>query len=167
MLAPTPRMGKIRFGTEIFPGPVSAFNRLFFHHGLEVRGRPFELDFKRYHQLEFEKRLIWIVARWTKSSIPLGYSCHFWYRDLHFNERVGSDDLWFVDHRVRALGIGFTLKLIGHDELRKHGVVKTSDNIRATFRHNKLMNDLGFEKWGNRWQTRLENRSTMLTYTKV
>ena len=77
MLAPALNTGKIRYGTEIFPGPVSAFNRLFIHHGLEVRGRPFELDFKRYHQLEFEKRLIWIVARWAKSNIPIGYSCHF------------------------------------------------------------------------------------------
>ena len=156
MLAPTPHAGKIRYGTEIFPGPVSAFNRLFFHHGLEVRGRPLELDFKRYHQLEFEHRLIWVVARWTKSHIPIGYSCHFWYRDLHFNERVGADDLWFVDRRVRSLGIGMTLKMIGHDELGRRGAVKTSDNIRSTFRHNTLMNDLGFERWGTRWLRRLE-----------
>lgn len=147
---------RIRYAREIFPGAKSEFDRLFFKHGLEVRGRPFELDFKRYHQLEFEKRLIWIVARWAKSNAPIGYSCHYWYRDLHYNERVGADDLWFVDRRVRALGIGFTLKLIGHDELWKCGVVETGDNIRATFRHNKLMDDLGFEKWGTRWKRRRE-----------
>jgi len=151
MLAPNQHAGKIRYGTEIFPGPVSAFNRLFFHHGLEVRGIPFELDFKRYHQIEFEKRLIWVVARWIKSNAPIGYSCHYWYRDLNFNERVAADGLWFVDHRVRSLGIGFTLKLIGHDELRKHGVVKTSDTVRNTFRHIKLMRDLGFEVAGYKW----------------
>ena len=156
MLAPTPHAGKIRYGTEIFPGPVSTLNRLFFHHGLEVRGIPFELDFKRYHQLEFERRLVWIVARWVKSTIPIGYSCHFWYRDLHFNERVGADDLWFVDRRVRSLGIGALLKRMGHDELRRRGAIKTSDNIRGVFDHPNLMNDLGFNYWGARWLKKLE-----------
>src|SRR6266436_5337784 len=156
MLAPNAQVGKIRYGTESFPGPVSAFNRLFLHHGLEVRGRPFELDFKRYQQLELEKRLIWIVARWKKSNVPIGYSCHFWYRDLHYDDRVGADDLWFVDRRVRSLGIGMTLKLIGHDELRRHGAIKTSDNIRRAFAHPNLMNDLGFGWWGIRWVKRLE-----------
>jgi hypothetical protein len=152
MLQSGPKTEKIRFAREVFPGVISSFNRLFFQHGLEVRGRPFELDFKRYHQLEFEKRLIWIVARWAKSNAPLGYSCHYWYRDLHYNERVGADDLWFVDRRVRGMGIGADLKWIGHDELCKAGAIKTSDNIRGTFHHGTLMRDLGFEPWGIRWQ---------------
>jgi len=156
MLQRVPDLEFVRYQMEIFPQPKSDFTPLFDLHGREVRGKPFDLDFRRYHQLEFEKRLVWIVARSIEPNQPIGYSCHYWYRDLHYNERVGADDLWFVDRRGRGLGIGERLKLIGHDELRKCGVVETGDNIRSAFDHPNLMNDLGFNHWGTRWKKRLE-----------
>src|ERR1700719_4030609 len=149
-------MQGITYAKEVFPqlGSGSAggtdFGQLFEAHGIEVRGKPFDLDFRRYQAIEYEGRLVWIVARFT--GIPIGYACSFWYRDLHFNERVAADDLWFVRKDYRRSGVGKTLKEMCHEELKKQGVVHVYDTIRSDYDHRKLMQDLEFERWGNRWK---------------
>jgi len=135
----------VRYQKEIFPGPKSEFARLFDLHGREVRGKPFNIDFKRYHQIEFEKRLVWIVARSIETSEPIGYACSSWCRDLNFDERVAYDGLWFVQREFRRSGIGKTIKAMCHTELANVGVVRIYDNIRMTYSHQVLMRDLGFE----------------------
>jgi hypothetical protein len=145
----------IRYQKEIFPGPKSEFTRLFDLHSMEVRGKTFDLDFRRYHQLEFERRLVWIVARSVETHEPIGYSCSFWYRDLHFDERVAADDLWFVQKEFRRSGVGKTVKVKCHEELAKLGVVRIYDSIRMSFRHQILMRDLGMEPTGVRWMKEL------------
>jgi GNAT superfamily N-acetyltransferase len=146
----------IKIGREIFPPPVSDFAPLFEAHGIEVRGQPFQLDFKRYNQLEFEGRLVWVVARhrdmipW-RDRIPVGYSCHYWYRDLHFDERCATDDLWYVSKEYRGRGIGRRLKEMGHEILEKAGVTRIGDNIRDGAVSADQMAELGFEPWGTRW----------------
>lgn len=151
MLQAVPDLEFVRYEKSIFPGPGSEFNRLFDLHGLEVQGKPFDLDFRRYHQIEFEKRLVWIVARSIETNAPLGYACSYWYRDLHFDERVAADDLWFVLKAERGRGIGKALKVMCHQELEKAGVVRIYDSIRATGIRQTLMDSLDFEPWGIRW----------------
>ena len=152
-------MQGVTYAKETFPqlgsaeGTGTEFAELFKVHGLEVRGKPFDLDFRRYHIIEFEGRLVWIVAR--ENSVPIGYACSFWYRDLHFDERVAADDLWFVDPAFRGNGVGKKVKLMCHAELKKQGVVKIYDTIRESYNHPCLMSDLGFEVWGHRWQKTL------------
>src|SRR5712671_2729861 len=113
-----PDLEFVTYGKELFPLPKSEFKTLFHDHGMEVRGKPFDLDFKRYQIIELEKRLVWIVAR-SKTTQPIGYACSFWYRDLHFDERVATDDLWFVRKDFRDRGVGEKLKIMCHDELKK------------------------------------------------
>jgi GNAT superfamily N-acetyltransferase len=155
MLQAVPDLELVRYAKEIFPQPKSAFSDLFRQHGMQVRGKPFELDFKRYHAIEFEGRLVWIVVRSTVLGRPLGYACSFWYRDLHFDERVAADDLWFVQPEFRCRGIGRVLKTMCHAELKKHGVSRIYETVRAAYNHPMLMQDLGFERWGTRWQKKL------------
>src|ERR1700719_3181804 len=149
-------MQGITYAKEVFPqlgsGPAggTGFAELFQAHGIEVRGKPFDLDFRRYQAIEYEGRLVWIVARFT--GIPIGYACSFWYRDLHFYERVEAGDLWFVRKDYRRSGVGKTLKEMCHEELKKQGVVHVYDTIRSDYDHRKLMQDLEFERWGNRWK---------------
>jgi hypothetical protein len=150
MLQAVPDLEFVTYRKEIFPLPKTNFDPLFHDHGMEVRGKPFDLDFRRYQIIEFEKRLVWIVAR-SKTNHPIGYACSFWYRDLHFNERVAADDLWFVYKDFRGKGVGGSLKERCHSELKKQGVVKIYDTIRAAYNHPGLMSDLGFELWGYRW----------------
>jgi L-amino acid N-acyltransferase YncA len=148
-------MQGVTYAKETFPqlgsaeGTGTEFAELFKVHGLEVRGKPFDLDFRRYHIIEFEGRLVWIVAR--ENSVPIGYACSFWYRDLHFNERVAVDDLWFVCKDYRCKGVGKTVKLMCHDELKKQGVLRVYDTIRSDHNNPTLMQELGFEVWGRRW----------------
>lgn len=129
------------------------FNELFDAHGMEVRGKPFKLDYRRYVELEREGRLIFIVAR--RFSVLIGYSCGHWYRDMNFNERVGHDGLWFVHPEFRGQGIGQRLKLAMHAQLAKAGAVVVYDHIRNAYNHPKLMADIGYEIWGSRWAKRL------------
>jgi hypothetical protein len=146
----------VTYEQEAFPGPVSKFNRLFDLHGIEVRGKPFNLDYPRYKQIEREGRLVWIVARSIETQVPVGYACAHWYRDLNFDERVAADGLWYVNKSCRRLGIGKTVKTICHEELKKQGVVRVYDTIRAVgFRHATLMRDLGFEPAAIRWTKEL------------
>ena len=155
MLQAVPDLEFVTYEQEAFPGPVSKFNRLFDLHGIEVRGKPFDLDFRRYRQIQMERRLVWIVARAIETQEPIGYACSFWYRDLHFDERVAADDLWFVDPSFRFTGVGKTVKVMCHAELKKAGVVWIGDDIRAAYDHPNLMKDLGFERWGTRWKKTL------------
>src|SRR5258707_1706497 len=129
MLESAPDLDFVSYRKEIFPLPKSDFDSLFNDHGMEVRGQPFDLDFRRYQIIEFENRLVWIVAR-DKLDHPIGYACSFWYRDLHFIERVAADDLWFVRKDYRGAGVGKTVKLMCHDELKKQGVVRVYDAVR-------------------------------------
>ncbi|HEX8838785.1 MAG TPA: GNAT family N-acetyltransferase [Candidatus Acidoferrum sp.] len=143
-----------RISQEVFPPPVgkSTFSQLFNLHGIEVQGRPFKINYARYTRLEFEGRLVWIVARDINSELPIGYSCSFWYYDLHYyDEKVASDDIWFVDKEWRNRGIGTWLKHAAHTELKRHGVKRVSDVIRGVFDHPNLMRDLGFVNSGVKW----------------
>lgn len=146
-----------RINQELFPPPLKHgdFEPLFNTHGIEVRGRPFELDYKRYYQIEFEGRLVWVVARDLATEQPVGYSCHFWYRDLHFDERVAVDDLWFVLPEFRCKGIGLRLKNTGHELLEKQSVIRVTDTIRDSYNHPGLMDGVGFRPWGTRWMKEL------------
>jgi len=142
---------KISFHRETFPPPASDFEQLFEAHGMEVRSRPFKLDFNRYADLDRAGRLVWMVARHSDAPMrPVGYSCHFWYRDLHFDERCAADDLWYVLPDFRRRGIGRQLKEMGHAVLHKAGVTRIGDNIRMGV-GSQLLHKLGFEPWGIRW----------------
>jgi len=158
MLQAASDLEPVTYRKEEFPRVVNrdSFGPLFRDHGIEVRGKPFELDYKRYYQIEAEGRLVWIVASTVGHGphlTPIGYACSFWYRDLHFNERVAADDLWFVRKDYRGSGVGKTVKLMCHAELKKQGVVTIYDTIRAVgFRHGTLMKELDFEPYGIRWK---------------
>ncbi len=144
---------------EKFPAPAERewFRPLWDAHGTEIRSKPFALDFSRYEQIEREGRLIWIVSRETNvlDLPPIGYSCHWWYRSMHWDERVGVDDLWFVLPGYRGNGTGVLMKQLGLDLLREAGAVETSDAIRADAPVGHLMADLGYERWGTRWKKKL------------
>lgn len=154
----------IRIQDEAFPPPLrqGEFTALFKIHAMEVAGRPFELDYNRYFHLETNGRLVFIVARddgASPSAPAVGYSCHFWYRDLHFNERLVGDDLWFVLPNYRRRGIGTALKLVGHDMMRRRGCVRARDVIRNGFDHPNLMSKIGYAPRGTQW-TRELSRDT-------
>src|SRR5260370_6048057 len=119
---------------EKFPLPAEreVFVPLWDAHGDEVRNKPFDLDFDRYEQIEREGWLIWVVARPGIGEEPVGYSCHWSFKSMHWRERVGHDDLWFVQHGWRGRGIGRRLKEIGLEALRAAGVVRTEDLIRVS-----------------------------------
>jgi GNAT superfamily N-acetyltransferase len=139
---------------EVFPPPLpyARFAALFRSHGIEVRGKPFELDYRRYFQLESDGRLIFIVGRDKNlESQPIGYSCHFWYRDLHFNERICCDDLWFVMPEYRGRGIGRALKVKGHSMMAAMGAIEAKDTIRGAFAHTNLMDAIGFKVKALQW----------------
>ena len=161
---PSGSVDPIKIGRGLFPPPVSEFGPLFDAHGMEVRGKKFCLDFKRYHQLEFDGRLVWVVARAdvpygersTRLHVPVGYACSWWYRDMHFDERCAADDLWYVCPEYRGRGIGRRLKEETHEILEKSGVVRIGENIRYRADAlggvpSALMDELGFEPWGTRW----------------
>ena len=149
---------ELTYRKEDFPRVVNRdnFGPLFRDHGMEVRGKPFDLDYRRYYSIEAEGRLVWIVASAVGSRLtPIGYACSFWYRDLHFDERIAADDLWYVAPAFRGKGVGKKVKLMCHAELKKQGVLTVGDNIRGAYDHPNLMKDLGFERWGTRWKKTL------------
>jgi hypothetical protein len=144
---------------EKFPSPAEreAFKPLWGAHGTEIRDKPFKLDFDRYEQIEREGRLIWIVSRETNllDLPPIGYSCHWWYRSLHWGERVGVDDLWFVLPGYRGNGTGSLMKQMGLDLLREAGAVETSDTVRFAADVDYPLGNLGYEPWGTRFKKAL------------
>jgi GNAT superfamily N-acetyltransferase len=119
-------------------------------HGIEVRGKPLQLDFSRYEQIERDGRLICVVAR-DDDGVPHGYSWHYWYKSLHFSERVGHDDLWYVTPEHRNKGVGMELRRKGLDWLKRAGAVETSDMIREHGVWPGTMTALGYERRGNWW----------------
>jgi len=143
----------VTYARERFPGvtEMAQFAKLFIEHGIEVRGQPFELFLPRYHSVELENRLVWFVARSIQTEQPVGYSCAYWYRDLHFAEVVAADDIWYVDKEFRRKGIGRALRAMCHDVLQQAGVIRVYDALRAEYNHPTLMLDLGYKLWGARW----------------
>lgn len=148
-------LSSVSIRREKFPLPKDAapldrphFAEMFRDHGMEVRRRPMILFFSRYAALQQERRLVWIVARFA--GVPIGYSCHFTFQDLHFAEKVAADDIWYVKPEFRERGIGKAVKLMGHVELKKMGAVRTYDLIRYDSPHH-VMTSSGFKEWGTRW----------------
>lgn len=152
-------MTQISYAREKFPslfGPDGQkWNDLFDAHGMEVRGRKFKLFWSRYYEIERQSRLIWIVARNHETGEPVGYSCHWWYVDMHFSDVIGADDLWYVIPAMRKLGIGRNVKLIGLHCLKKAGAVRTYDLIRDDGPW-RTLKALGYEVWGTRWVSDLQ-----------
>jgi hypothetical protein len=146
----------MKIGRENFPTTAErpAFEPLWRAHGIEVRGKPFELDFARYEQIERDGRLICVVAR-ADDGVPAGYSWHWWYKCLHFGNRVGHDDLWYVKPLYRGQSIGFMTRHLGLDLLREAGAVETTDFIREGGVSLKIMHDLEYERRGNWWTRKL------------
>jgi len=119
--------------------------------GIEIRGRPLELNYERYKAIYKDGRLIFIAARDAATGEPIGYSSHYLYDDLHWNERVGCDDLWYVAKTWRRQGIGTALKLAGHEIMLARGAKRIYDTVRHEANVNGMMQELGFEPWGVRW----------------
>ena len=147
----------VSYGRENFPsqyGPQGAtWIELFNMHGQEVRGRDMRIFWTRYYAIERERRLIWIVAREEATKTPIGYSCHWWYVDMHFGDIVGADDLWFVIPAARKLGIGRRLKEIGLACLREAGATVTYDIIRAGAGGGvyEALEAMDYKLWGHRF----------------
>lgn len=143
---------------EKFPNPAERelFKPLWDAHGVEVSGVPFRLKYDRYEQIDREGRLIWIVSRETVGGPVIGYSCHWWYLDMHWEDRiVGVDDLWYVVPHWRNAGVGGHMKKLGLDLLRSVGAIETSDAIRFSGTNAGLMTGMGYVPWGLRWKKRL------------
>lgn len=141
----------VTYRLEDFPDSVeSEFKSLFDAHGMEARGRKFELNFNRYAVLQAEDRLVWAVAR-NERSEPVGYSGHYWFYDMHFGDKVAADDLWYVEPNYRRLGIGFAVRRLGLSALRVKGVTRTYDLLRAEMPAQDFMATLGYSFWGIRW----------------
>ena len=149
------RSFSISYNREKFPleyGPDSGlWKELFKAHGQEARGRDMKLNWSRYYQIEHEGRLIWIVARDENTLLPIGYSCHWSYVDMHFSDHVGADDLWYVIPAARGLGVGTRLKTTGLDALRAAGAIRTYDMIRAGSSAYNALDSLGYKMWGHRF----------------
>lgn len=143
----------VKISKESFPAPTDLFwyqwPPLWAAHGIEVRGRPLNIEPHRYRQIEIDGRLVWIVAR-DDAGDPIGYSCHWVYRDMAFGDTVGSDGIWYVKPEWRAKGIGVHLKKIGLQEVWDKGAVASYDLIR---RHgpDTVLLKLGYQVWGTRW----------------
>lgn len=140
---------------ELFPPPNSDFEPLWDLHGVEVRGKPFKLDTRRYVELEKVGRLSFIVAREPHFDMPIGYSCGHVYRDMNFDEVVAHDGLWFVQPDWRGRGIGRVLKEKNLAVLKSLGATRVYELVRNAYNHPKLMADLGYEIWGTRWTKNL------------
>jgi len=143
-------------GREKFPSLEERvkFQPLWDDHGIEVRGTPLKLDFSRYEKIEMEGRMICIIAR--DRGVPIGYSWHYSYQSLHFDERIGHDDLWYVNPAYRGDGIGQRLRMMGVAALKDAGAVTTSDFIRRAGTHPTLMTQLGYEVHGTWWRKTLK-----------
>jgi GNAT superfamily N-acetyltransferase len=139
------------------PGGVEEFKPLWDAHGVEIRGKPFVLNLDRYREIEGQGRLVWIVARETNlpDLPPVGYSCHWHYHSMHWDERVGVDDLWFVLPGWRGNGIGSRMKQMGLDLLREAGAVETSDTVRFAANVDYPLGNLGYKPWGTRFKKAL------------
>lgn len=147
----------VSYAREKFPseyGPQGQlWKELFNAHGQEVRGRNMKIFWSRYYAIERDNRLIWIVARDEQTGVPVGYSCHWWYVDMHFGDVVGADDLWYVIPGARHLGIGRRVKEIGLSWLKHAGAERTYDIIRAGAPNEvyRCLDRLGYQLSGHRF----------------
>lgn len=133
---------------EQFP-TGSEFEPLWEKHGIEVVGKPMDLNIAEYQRIEDQNRLIWIVAR--VDGHPVGYSGHVIYYDRHFkSDKIAADDIWYVKPEFRKKGLGKALKRVGLSSLKEEGVTRTYDLIRHT-KHSHTMESLGYTRWGTRW----------------
>lgn len=140
---------EISYQGETFPFAGNGkWQSLFDAHGTEVRGRPMVINWARYRSMERDGRLVWIVARERSSWIPVGYSGHYWYIDLHFCDKIAADDLWYVVPEHRGKGIGRRARQMGLDALAAMEVKTTSDLIRNG---GPDLTHFGYEPWGTRW----------------
>lgn len=146
-----------KFGPEMWDWNIRVL-KMINAHLREVRPeREPNIALDRYEAMQKEGRLIWIVAR-SEGNVVIGFSSHWWYRDLHFDLRVGHDDLWHVENHCRRLGIGRELKQMGLAELQKAGAVYTSDHLRYAV-SNDLMTELGYQRYGTIWRKPLETKA--------
>jgi GNAT superfamily N-acetyltransferase len=134
---------------ENFPRLYAEFLPLWQDEGREVRFRPMKLNVNRYREIERENRLIWIVAR-NRDSVPIGYCCEYWFVDLHFCDKIGCGDIWYVVPAWRKCGIGKQLKLEAHRHLKDAGIVETYETIRHAFAP-EIMRNLGYESCRTQW----------------
>lgn len=137
---------------EEFPVTASEiveFQPMWRSHGIEVAGKPMELNIVEYEKIQDQDRLIWIVAR--IDGHPIGYSGHVIYYDRHFrHDKIAADDIWYVKPEFRGKNIGFALKKVGLQYCKEAGVTRTYDLIRRT-EHSHTMESLGYTQWGTRW----------------
>ena len=134
--------------------PVGAgyvdFHPLFAAHGLEVRNRPVTPDVIRYANLEKQGVLGFFVAR--RRGLPVGYSCHFLYRNMHDSDLVGHDDFWYVVPELRGQGLGTALRRMGLKWLREMKCVYVDAIMFRDQANRKLLKKLGYYRQGIRWR---------------
>lgn len=137
-------------GVEEFPDrPGTEWQPLFDAEGREIRGYPMQFDWLRYAKMASDKRLVFVATR--LGNAPIGYCAGFVFRDLHWDERVAADDIWYVKPEYRCQGLGEGMKKALHENLKKLGANRVYDLTRNDYYHPVLMSDLCYTIWGTRW----------------
>src|SRR5215475_4398188 len=135
------------------PAPVGPayvdFHPLFVAHGLEVQGRAIRPDVIRYAELERRKVLAFFAAR--RSGEAVGYSCHFAYRSLHWQETIAHDDFWYVIPELRGHGVGTALRREGLKWAKSIGCVYVEAIMFRDRANRALLRKLGYKRKGIRW----------------
>lgn len=126
------------------------FHPLFVAHGLEVQGRAIRPDVIRYAELERRGVLGFFAAR--RRAEVVGYSCHFAYRSLHWQENVGHDDFWYVIPELRGHGIGSALRQQGLKWAKSIGCAYVEAIMFRDLANRKLLKKLGYYRQGIRWR---------------
>lgn len=135
---------------EEFPdGPGSEWQPLFDAEGREIRGEPMQFDWLRYANIKNDKRLVFVACRLAGK--PAGYCAGYVFRDLHWNNRIAVDDIWYVKPEHRNQGVGGGLKRELHAQLKRLGATKVYELTRNEYYHPILMSDVGYRIWGTRW----------------
>lgn len=140
---------EIKYGREDFDPKAPDFGRwleLCDAHALELRGMKADIDIDQYQRLQKQGRLVLIMAR-NIDGLLIGYSSHFWHRDLHFNQKIAQDDAWYVIPELRVRGIGRKLREMTIEELRKDGVKYVYGRLKTAHPHDDSMTSLGYFKW--------------------
>lgn len=146
----------VMYNKEPFPrNPVSEFQPLFDAEGVEIRGEPMLINWRRYSDIHQSGRLVFITARDRYTNKPVGYCCGYLFVDLHWNETIACDDIWYVDPDWRQNGIGSLLKKLMHDTLKGLGATKVYELTRQEFQHDAIMIGSGYKVWGVRWVKKL------------
>lgn len=135
---------------EDFPyGPNSEWQPLFDAEGMEIRGEMMRLDWLRYGHIKSDNRLAFAAGRLDGN--PVGYAAGYVFHDLHWGDRVATDDIWYVKPEHRCGGLGEALKSVLHAELKRLGAVRVYELTRNEYYHPTLMSDLRYRIWGTRW----------------